>query len=110
MTDIVTLSGRPESAVHRTVWVELEGILKQVPATYHPSGPLVGRMVTGRHFRAVDVRGEECPVPVAMFLHRPTTRTDPRLIVVDDQGSRWVMAFTTSFQQGWHRITGFYPV
>ncbi|MFD9572690.1 hypothetical protein ACFWBI_22945 [Streptomyces sp. NPDC059982] len=80
-----------------------------MPAVYHPSGPLVGRLVTERAFQAEDRLGNECPAPVAMPLHRPTAQTDPRLIVVDDQGQRWVMAFNVLFQSKPYRITNFYP-
>ncbi|MDK1348513.1 hypothetical protein QNO09_35625 [Streptomyces sp. 378] len=93
---------------HRTVTIELDGLLQQLPAEYHPTGPLVGRIVTTPAFHAQCVFGE-CPVPVAMPLHRPTARTDPRLIVVDDLSEEWVMGFRVHYQQQPYRITGFYP-
>jgi hypothetical protein len=31
---------------HRTVTIELDGLLQYLPAEYHPAGPLVGRLVT----------------------------------------------------------------
>ncbi|WP_030722192.1 hypothetical protein [Streptomyces sp. NRRL S-237] len=95
--------------VHRTVAVELNGILKQVPAEYHRTGLLAGRMLTARVFYAKSPFSE-CPVPVAMPLHRPTERTDPRLIVVDDQITRWVMGFNVQHGQHTYRITDFYPL
>ncbi|MFD5264876.1 hypothetical protein [Streptomyces sp. NPDC058335] len=87
--------------------IELDGLLRQVPAEYHPTGALAGRMVTARAFYAESPYGE-CPVPVPMPLHRPTTRTDPRLIVVDDLAEPWVMGFHVQYQQLRYRITGFY--
>ncbi|MFD3563563.1 hypothetical protein ACFWVU_28420 [Streptomyces sp. NPDC058686] len=93
---------------HRTVTIELDGLLQQVPAEYHPTGPLVGRMVTALAFHARSPYGE-CPVPVAMPLHRPTARTDPRLIVVDDLSEQWVMGFRIQYHRQLYRITGFYP-
>ncbi|MDD9383084.1 hypothetical protein M8Z33_41860 [Streptomyces sp. ZAF1911] len=95
--------------MHRTVAVELNGILRQVPAEYHRTGHLAGRMLTARVFHATSPFGE-CPVPVAMPLHRPTERTDPRLIVVDDQITRWVMGFKVQHGQRAYRITDFYPL
>ncbi|WP_030574613.1 hypothetical protein [Streptomyces aureocirculatus] len=65
-------------------------------------------MVTAPAFYAQSLFGE-CPVPVAMPLHRPTARTDPRLIVVDDLSEEWVMGFRVHYQQQPYRITGFYP-
>ncbi|MGY4957969.1 hypothetical protein [Streptomyces nigrescens] len=93
---------------HRSVGIELDGLLQHVPAEYHPTGVLVGHMVTARAFHA-ESRIGECPVPVAMPLHRPTARTDPRLIVVDDLAERWVMGFNVQYNQLRYRITGFYP-
>jgi hypothetical protein len=93
---------------HRTVVIELDGLLHQVPAEYHSTGVLVGRMVTARAFYAESGFGE-CPVPVAIPLHRPTAGTDPRLIVVDDLTERWVMGFNVLYSQISYRITGFYP-
>lgn len=93
---------------HRTVTIELDGLLHQLPAEYHPTGPLVGHMVTAPAFHAKSPFGE-CPVPVAIPLHRPTARTDPRLIVVDDLSEEWVMGFRVHYQQQPYRITGFYP-
>ncbi|MEW2623682.1 hypothetical protein [Streptomyces sp. NPDC048106] len=93
---------------HRTVAIELDGLLRQVPAVYHPTGALVGRMVTEVVFYAESWLGE-CPVPVAIPLHRPTARTDPRLVVVDDLAERWVMGFNVLYNQTPYRITGFYP-
>ncbi|MFF4323333.1 hypothetical protein [Streptomyces sp. NPDC001568] len=89
--------------------VELDGILRHVPADYHRTGPLAGRMLTARVFHAESPFGD-CPVPVAMPLHRPTERTDPRLIVVDDQTTRWVMGFRVQYGQRAYRITDFYPL
>ncbi|MFD5065427.1 hypothetical protein [Streptomyces sp. NPDC058394] len=74
----------------------------------HPTGALVGRIVTVHAFHARSLFGE-CPVPVAMPLHRPTARTDPRLIVVDDLYERWVMGFNIPYLRQLYRITGFYP-
>ncbi|MGW0826684.1 hypothetical protein [Streptomyces sp. NPDC002845] len=88
--------------------IELDGLLRQVPAEYHATGALAGRMVTARAFYAESPYGE-CPVPVPMPLHRPTARTDPRLIVVDDLGEQWVMGFHVLYKQLRFRITGFYP-
>ncbi|WP_405782718.1 MULTISPECIES: hypothetical protein [unclassified Streptomyces] len=65
-------------------------------------------MVTAPAFHAKSPFGE-CPVPVAIPLHRPTARTDPRLIVVDDLSEEWVMGFRVHYQQQPYRITGFYP-
>ncbi|MGW7463860.1 hypothetical protein ACWGJT_03935 [Streptomyces xantholiticus] len=88
--------------------IELDGLLHQVPAEYHPTGALVGRMVTASVFYAESWLGA-CPVPVSMPLHRPTARTDPRLIVVDDLADQWVIGFNVLFNQIPYRITGFYP-
>lgn len=93
----------------RTLAIELDGILRPIPATYHQAGALAGRVITGARFRAWSpVRGE-CPVPVPMALHRPTARTDHRLIVLDNTGIRWVMAFTAQHGANLYKITGFYP-
>lgn len=93
---------------HRTVTMELDGLRHQLPAEYHSTGPLVGRMVTAPAFHAQSLFGE-CLVPVAMPLHRPTARTDPRLIVVDDLSEEWAIGFRIHYQQQPYRITGFYP-
>ncbi|MEU9381947.1 hypothetical protein AB0D38_13495 [Streptomyces sp. NPDC048279] len=93
---------------HRTVTIELDGVLQQLPAEYHPTGPLVGRIVTAPAFHAESVFGE-CPVPVPMPLHRPTGRTDPRQIVVDDLAEEWVMGLRVHYQQQLYTIIGFYP-
>ncbi|MFF2777065.1 hypothetical protein ACFVU3_19420 [Streptomyces sp. NPDC058052] len=92
---------------HRTVIIELDGLLRRVPAEYHSNGTLAGRMVTVRAFHA-ESRFGECPYPVPMALHRPTARTDPRLIVIDNLGERWVMGFTIQYQQLNYRITSFH--
>ncbi|MBJ7903801.1 hypothetical protein IF655_10875 [Streptomyces sp. DSM 110735] len=44
--------------------------------------------MTAPAFHAQSLFGE-CLVPVAKPLHRPTARTDPRLIVVDDLSEEW---------------------
>ncbi|MGP9017682.1 hypothetical protein ACT1U9_04635 [Streptomyces sp. BR1] len=44
-----------------------------------------------------------------MPLHRPTARTDPRLIVVDNLSEQWVMGFSVLYRHQLYRITGFYP-
>ncbi|UUS33979.1 MULTISPECIES: hypothetical protein [Streptomyces] len=87
--------------------IELDGILRLVPA--HATGEPAGRMETTRAFYADSLFGE-CPVPVAMRLHRPTADTDPRLITVDDLAERWVMGFDVWCNQQRYRITAFYPV
>ncbi|MFF3159161.1 hypothetical protein [Streptomyces sp. NPDC057910] len=69
--------------VDRTVMIELDGILRAVPARYHRSGLLAGRMVTARVFSAEAAELGECPVPVPMGLYHPREDTDPRLIVID---------------------------
>ncbi|MFJ8676282.1 hypothetical protein [Streptomyces sp. NPDC093589] len=97
-----------EERRHRTVIIELDGLLQHVPAEYHPSGAFVGRMVTARAFYA-ESRFGECPVPVPMPLHRPTACTDPRLIVIDNLAERWVMGFAIQYKQLIYRITRFYP-
>ncbi len=93
---------------HRTVTIELDGVLEQLPVEYHPTGPLVGRMVTAPAFHARS-RFDECPVPVSMPLHRPTALTDRRLIVVDNLSEQWVMGFSVHHHGQLYRITGFYP-
>ncbi|GGK29399.1 hypothetical protein GCM10011583_71680 [Streptomyces camponoticapitis] len=80
---------------------------EQVPAEFHPTGALVGRIVIAPTSHARSLLGE-CPVPVAMPLHRPTARTDPQLIVVDDLYERWVMGFSIHYLRQLYRITGFY--
>ncbi|MFI6084239.1 hypothetical protein ACIBBB_25235 [Streptomyces sp. NPDC051217] len=45
---------------------------------------------------------------MTMPLHRPTARTDPQLIVVDDLYERWVMGFSIHYLRQLYRITGFY--
>jgi hypothetical protein len=92
---------------YRTVVIELDGILRLVPA--RATGEPVGCMETTRTFYADSLFGE-CPVPVAMRLHRPTADTDPRLIIVDDLAERWVMGFNVWYNQQRYRITAFYPV
>ncbi|MFE0187965.1 hypothetical protein [Streptomyces sp. NPDC058989] len=89
------------------MFIELDGLLRKVPAEYHPSGTLVGRMVTARAFYA-ESRFGECPVPVPMPLHRPAPRTDRKLIVIDNLGEQWVMGFTIQYKQFICRITSFY--
>jgi hypothetical protein len=93
---------------YRTVVIELDGLLQQVPAEYHATGGLVDRMLTARAFYADSVFGE-CPVPVAIPLYRPTLDAHPALIVVDDLAERWVMGFSVWHNQFRYRITGFYP-
>ncbi|WP_183068974.1 hypothetical protein [Streptomyces sp. gCLA4] len=93
-------------AEDRTVFIELDGVLRQIPATYHRSGRYVGRLITERVFLASDPDAGEGPAPVRMALHRPKDDTDPRLVVVDDTENGWVMSFQT---QVGYRITGFYP-
>lgn len=94
---------------HRTIVIELDGLLQQVPAEYHAPGALAERMVTARAFHADSVFGE-CPVPVAVPLYRPTAGTHPALIVVDDLAEPWVMDFNVWHNQIRYHITGFYPV
>lgn len=96
-----------EKPRRRSVIIELDGVLRKVPAEYHPNGPLVGRMVTAHAFYAESCVGG-CPFPVPMPLHRPTARTDPRLIVIDSLGERWVMGFSIQYQQIFYRITSFH--
>ncbi|MFB7609935.1 hypothetical protein [Streptomyces gardneri] len=91
----------------RAVLIELDGLLRQVPAEYHSRGTLAGRMVTVRAFRA-ESRFGECPYPVPMALHRPTALTDPRIIVIDNLGEQWVMGFAIQYQQLIYRITSFH--
>ncbi|MER5218736.1 hypothetical protein ABT063_51910 [Streptomyces sp. NPDC002838] len=98
-----------EGKRYRTAAIELDGILQQVPAEYHATGALVGRMVTARAFYADSPFGA-CPVPIAIPLHRPTAATDPRLIIVDDLAEQWVMGFNVWYNQLRYRITGFYTV
>ncbi|WP_030960619.1 hypothetical protein [Streptomyces sp. NRRL S-378] len=89
--------------------MELDGVLRQVPARYHRAGPFVGRLITEPWFRADSRFGGECPVPVRMVLHRPMARTDPRLVVVDDTASSWVLSFTACHDGTPYTITAFYP-
>lgn len=97
----------PAPRQQRTEVIELDGILQRVPATYHPHGPLVGRMVTTCVLQAGGLHGV-CPVPVAMPLHRPTFHTDPRLVVIDDLAEEWVMGFAVVLNQQRYRISGFW--
>ncbi|QHC26404.1 hypothetical protein [Streptomyces sp. GS7] len=90
----------------RTVAIELDGVLRTVPARYHRAGLPAGGMVTERVFRAESIVAGECPVPVPMILGRPTDDTDPRLIVIDSAGERWVMGFTAQHYLQRYRITG----
>ncbi|MFJ3882419.1 hypothetical protein ACIPW5_33870 [Streptomyces sp. NPDC090077] len=92
----------------RTLSIELDGVLRQVPGTYHRFGRLVGRFITAPCFRAVCAAGGECPAPMRMALHRPLATTDRRLIVLDDKRSRWVMSFATCYAGRRCVITGFY--
>ncbi|MEU5218512.1 hypothetical protein AB0G79_20255 [Streptomyces sp. NPDC020807] len=91
----------------RTVAIELDGILRHLPAKLHRTGLLAGRLVTDRLFRAQSAMAGECPVPVPMGLHHPTEQTDPRLIVIDSTGQKWVMGFTAQHNLQRYRITGF---
>ena len=93
---------------HRTVVIELDGLLQQVPAEYHATGTLVEHMVTARAFYADSLFGE-CPVPVAIPLYRPTADTHPALIIVDDLAEPWAMEFDVWHNQFRYHITGFYP-
>ncbi|ALO97711.1 hypothetical protein SHL15_6679 [Streptomyces hygroscopicus subsp. limoneus] len=94
---------------HRTLTIELDGVLRQVPGQYHQTGPLVGRMITEPWFRAeCEYIGGENPQPVRMALHRPLASTDPRLVVVDSAGSSWVLSFRVCHNSRLCRITGFY--
>ncbi|WP_399925098.1 hypothetical protein [Streptomyces kanamyceticus] len=90
--------------------VELDGILRNVPAQHHRTGLLAGRMLTARVFRAESVVAGECPVPVPMGLYRPMDDTDPRLIVIDSAGEKWVMGFTAQHRLERYRITGWSEV
>ncbi|MEU6310786.1 hypothetical protein [Streptomyces sp. NPDC047014] len=89
--------------------MELGGVLRQVAARYHRAGPLAGRLVTDARFLARSAFGGQCPVPVRMALYRPMAGTDPRLIVVDDTGSRWVLSLTARYDGAPYTITGFHP-
>ncbi|MGW2681540.1 hypothetical protein [Streptomyces sp. NPDC001436] len=92
----------------RTLTIELDGVLRQVPGTYHRFGHLVGRLITAPYFRATCTDDGECPVPVRMALHRPLATTDRRLVVVDDMRSGWVMSFAACHEGRRYAITGFY--
>ena len=92
----------------RTVMIELDGILRQVAAQYHHTGLLTGRLVTERTFRANSPHLGECPVPVPMGLYRPKDDTDPRLIVIDSAGEKWVMGFPSQHNLQRYRITGWF--
>ncbi|CAM5653667.1 hypothetical protein [Streptomyces purpurascens] len=89
--------------------IELDGLLQLVPAEYHATGVPAQRMLTARAFYADSVFGE-CPVPVAIPLHRPTAGTHSTLIVVDDLCESWAMGFDVWHNQFRYHITGFYPL
>ncbi|MFJ3176444.1 hypothetical protein ACIPJK_37575 [Streptomyces roseus] len=92
----------------RTLAVELDAVLRPVAAFYHLAGPLTGRLITEACFRGeCEIEGP-CPVPVRMALHRPRARTDPRLIVLDDSSTPWVMSFVTCYDRRHYTITGFH--
>ncbi|MFB6518726.1 hypothetical protein [Streptomyces sp. NPDC056401] len=93
----------------RTVHIELDGVLREVPAEYHRSGLLAGRLRTTRTFRAENPDLGECPKAVSMVLHRPTDATEPRLVVIDGTGTQWVMSFAVQYALQPYRITGWYP-
>ncbi|MFI5809187.1 hypothetical protein [Streptomyces sp. NPDC051561] len=93
----------------RTVMIELDGILREVPVQYHRTGLLTGRLLTARTFRAESPVLGECPVPVPMGLYRPKGDTDPRLIVIDSVGEKWVMGFTAQHNLQRYRIAGWPP-
>lgn len=42
-----------------------------------------------------------------MALHRPMDNTDPRLVVVDDSRTLWVMSFAACHATRAYKITGF---
>ncbi|MFG2753955.1 hypothetical protein [Streptomyces xanthophaeus] len=88
--------------------IELDGILRRVPGTYHRVGPFAGRLITAPYFRASGELSGECPVPVRMALHRPSARTDRRLVVVDDMRSQWVLNFAACHDNRVYEISGFY--
>ncbi|WP_369780657.1 hypothetical protein [Streptomyces sp. R33] len=92
----------------RTLVIELDGVLRQVPGRYHRTGRLTGRLITAAHFRGSCEIGGERPVPVRMALHRPRASTDRRLIVLDDLSTQWVMSFATCHDHRFYKITGFY--
>ncbi|MFJ8385541.1 hypothetical protein ACIQ9Q_13715 [Streptomyces sp. NPDC094438] len=94
--------------VARTVAIELDGILRMIAAKYHRTGLLAGHMLTERVFRAESTSLDECPVPVPMGLFRPKEDTDPRLVVIDSAGEKWVMSFTAQHNLQPYRITGWY--
>jgi hypothetical protein len=108
--DPVTLQPRRRGTEkrYRTIVIELDGLLQQVPTEYHAAGALMEHMVTARAFHADSVFGE-CPVPVAILLYRPTDGTHPALTVVDDLAESWVMEFDVWHDQVRYHITGFYP-
>ncbi|WP_327286598.1 hypothetical protein [Streptomyces sp. NBC_01205] len=93
---------------HRTLAIELDGVLRPVPGHYHRSGPFTSRLITAAHFRGSCEIGGECPVPVRMALHRPRASIDRRLIVLDDLSTQWVMSFATCHDHRLYKITGFY--
>jgi hypothetical protein len=92
----------------RTLAVELDGLLRMVPGQYHLSGPLVGRMITDPVFQGECEYTGVHPTPVRMALHRPLAATDPRLVVVDNVGSRWVLSFRACHDPRFCKISGFY--
>lgn len=92
----------------RTVAIELDGILREVPAQYHRVGLLAGRLLTDRVFRAESAVAGDCPVPAPMVLYRLMDGTDPRLVVIDSAGVKWVMGFTAQHSLQCYRITGWY--
>ncbi|MFD7541893.1 hypothetical protein [Streptomyces sp. NPDC059819] len=92
----------------RHLAIELDGILRHVPGHYHQSGPLVGRMITAAWFQAECPYFGPSPVPVPMALHRPRTSTDPRLIVIDNTASPWVLSFRAWHDARPYKITGFH--
>lgn len=99
-----------EEAGHeaRTVVIELDGILNYVQAEFHLSGIAAGRMLTEAVFAGHSPIHGDAPGPLRMGLRRPTERDDPRHIVVDDRGERWVMGPTSMRATITYRITGFW--